>query len=65
MSTLALFIELLNSSRTEQQPVSIYLTNAILNGTVSNVTQDSVELRTAGGKKCIISLDSIEAIETL
>ncbi|TWV92754.1 hypothetical protein [Chitinophaga pinensis] len=64
MST-TLFEKLLENSYTEQQPVSIFLTSAIVHGIVSQLHSGAVEVRTAEGKRCTIKTDKIEAIETL
>ncbi|SFW86638.1 hypothetical protein [Chitinophaga sancti] len=62
---LPIFISLLESSRLEQQQISIYITHATLQGIVSNLHPDAVELRTNDGKRCVVALDKIEAIITL
>ncbi|MBP1651914.1 MAG: hypothetical protein H6Q26_2071 [Bacteroidetes bacterium] len=60
-----IFISLLESSRMEQQQISIYITHATLQGIVSNLYPEAVELRTHDGKRCVVALDKIEAIITL
>ncbi|WP_343668984.1 hypothetical protein [Chitinophaga sp.] len=60
-----IFISLLENSRLEQQQISIYITHAILQGIVTNLNQEAVELRTPDGKRCTVALDRIEAITTL
>lgn len=60
-----IFISLLESSRLEQQQISIYITHATLQGVVSNLYPEAVELRTHDGKRCVIDLEKIEAIITL
>lgn len=60
-----IFISLLENSRLEQQQISIYITHAILQGIVSNLYPEAVELRTHDGKRCVVDLEKIEAIITL
>jgi hypothetical protein len=64
MST-TLFEKILENSYTEQQPVTIFLTSATVQGIVSKLHPEAAEVRTAEGKRCIIRTDKIEAIETL
>jgi host factor-I protein len=65
MPSVNLFSELLESSKQEQQPLNIFITNAMLSGIVSNIYPGSVELRTSDHKRCFIALEKIEAITTL
>ncbi len=58
----SLFFDLLNSSRVEQVPVNIFLTNHLISGIVADLNNYSVELRIDGGKRCVVALDRIEAI---
>jgi sRNA-binding regulator protein Hfq len=58
----SLFFDLLNSSRIEQVPVNIFLTNHLISGIVADLNNYSVELRIDGGKRCVVALDRIEAI---
>jgi host factor-I protein len=60
-----IFISLLESSRLEQQQISIYITHATLQGVVSNLYPEAVELRMHDGKRCVIDVEKIEAIITL
>jgi len=60
-----IFISLLESSRQEQQQISIYITHTSLQGVVSNLYPEAVELRTHDGKRCVIDLEKIEAIISL
>lgn len=60
-----IFISLLENSRLEQQQISIYITHATLQGIVSNLYPDVVELRTPDGKRCVVDLKKIEAVITL
>lgn len=61
MSTESPFVAMLESSRTEQLPVSIYLSYHIISGIVTDVQPTFVELRTDDGKRCVIALDKIKA----
>jgi host factor-I protein len=65
MSTTVLFTALLESSRSEQMPVSIYLTSTVLHGIVSNIHPGAAEIKTHDGRRCVIAIDKIEAIEAL
>jgi len=56
------FFDALNSSKTEQASITIYLTNHLISGIVANLNNDSVELRTGSSSRCIVALDRIEAI---
>lgn len=60
-----IFISLLESSRLEQQQISIYITHATLQGIVSNLYPEAVELRMHDGKRCVIDVAKIEAIITV
>ncbi|WP_343688905.1 hypothetical protein [Chitinophaga sp.] len=60
-----IFISLLENSRLEQQLINIYITHATLQGVVSNLYPDVVELRTHDGKRCVVDLKKIEAIISL
>jgi host factor-I protein len=62
MPNQSLFFDLLNNSRVEQIPVNIFLTNHLISGIVADVNDHMVELRTDGGKRCVVALDRIEAI---
>lgn len=65
MSAPALFIVMLENSQSEQVPVRIFLTQAVLSGTVTNVYPELAEIRTDSGTRCVFALDRIEAIETI
>jgi sRNA-binding regulator protein Hfq len=62
MPNQSLFFDLLNNSRIEQVPVTIFLTSHLINGIVANLNNDTVELRIDGVKRCVVALDRIEAI---
>ncbi|WP_212005106.1 hypothetical protein [Chitinophaga sp. HK235] len=62
MSNLNVFIVMLESSKTEQLPVHIFLTHHTLSGIVTHIDADYVEIRTEEGKRGLISLEKIEAI---
>ena len=62
MPNQSIFFDLLNNSRTEQVPVTIFLTNHLISGIVADLNTDTVELRIDGVKRCMVALDRIEAI---
>lgn len=62
MPNQSIFFDLLNNSRTEQVPVNIFLSNHLISGIVADLNNDTVELRIDGVKRCLVALDSIEAI---
>lgn len=62
MSNDQLFVDLLESSKTEQMPVSVYLSSHIINGIVTNVYPEYAELRTNDGKRCVVVLRKVQAI---
>jgi host factor-I protein len=62
MPNQSYFFNLLNSSKAEQVPVTIFLTNHLFSGIVASLNDLSVELRIDGGKRCVVALDKIEAI---
>lgn len=64
MSALNLFIVMLENSQSEQLPINIFLTQAVLRGIVTNVYPDCVEIRDDSGKRSVIDLQKIEAIQT-
>jgi host factor-I protein len=64
MPSITLFITLLENSKAEQQQITIYLHNTQFSGLVTQVSPDSVEIRTEHGRRCFIALDQIVAIET-
>ena len=65
MSASNLFIAMLAGSKSEQVAVRIFLSSAVLSGVVTNVDLDFVELRDDNGQRCMISIDRIEAIQTI
>lgn len=62
MST-TLFEKLLENSYTEQQPVTLFLSSAMVHGIVTTLHPGAVEIRTTDGKRCIVRTEKIEAIE--
>jgi host factor-I protein len=46
----------------EQEEITIYITNAKLEGIVSVIHPEAVELRQPDGKRCVIAVDKIEAV---
>jgi hypothetical protein len=64
MSASNLFIVMLENSQSEQLPISIFLTQAVLSGIVTNVYPDFAEIREHNGKRSVIALHKIEAIQT-
>lgn len=62
MSALNYLVVMLENSQTEQLPVRIFLTHHILTGIVTNIYPSFVEIRTEDGKRCVVTLDKIEAI---
>jgi hypothetical protein len=65
MSALNLFIVMLENSQSEQIPVRIFLTQAVLSGIVTNVDPAYAEIRDDSGKRCVIALQKIEAIQSI
>lgn len=65
MPLLPIFTSLFESSRMEQEEITIYITNAKLEGIVSVIHPAAVELRLPDGKRCVIAIDKIEAVSML
>lgn len=65
MSSSNLFLVMLASSQSEQLPVRIYLSHAVLSGIVTNVDLYFAELRDDSGKRCVIAIERIEAIQSI
>ncbi|MGO4292405.1 hypothetical protein [Chitinophaga sp. RAB17] len=65
MSASNLFIVMLENSQSEQLPINIFLTQAVLSGIVTNVYPEFAEIRDDSGKRCIIALHKIEAIQSI
>jgi host factor-I protein len=65
MPSVNLFSDLLEINKQEQQPVNIFITNAVLSGIVSSLHPGIVEIRTTDNKRCFIAIEKIEAITTI